>query len=103
MPYFGRRAWLILCIVVTLACFWSLTAVPFLRQEYLKFTDSEYPKVVDSEYGPVSSVSGGVNPSSLVIEGLMDQIANERAARLVAEERLRALQEENDRLRRWRQ
>ena len=95
MPYLTHRVMAILCIVVMVACFWALTVAPFLRQEYLKFTDSEYPNVVDSEYG------GGVNSSNPVIEGLMDQISTERAARLVAEERLRALQEENDRLRRW--
>lgn len=99
---YSTRGAMIFFIVVLVTCLLSVTVAPFLRQEYLKFTDSEYRKVVDSEYGPVSPVTGGVDPSNPVIEGLMDQIATERAARLVAEERLRELQEENARLRRQR-
>lgn len=98
--FYSTRGELIFFIIVLVVCSLSVTVIPFLRQEYLKFTDSEYRNVADSEYGAVSL---GLDPSDSVIEGLMDQIATERAARLVAEKRLRALQEENDRLRRWRQ
>ena len=74
-------------------------AIAFAIDTFILSRNADVPAVERSVVSVSADAAAG-DLSAPVINGLIDRIATERAARLVAEERLRELQEENDRLRR---
>lgn len=86
---------LILCVLMMFVVSGLLIGSAILADD----ADEAYCQIPADSLSAYLPASGEIYPSVSAVDRLIDQAATERAGRLLAEERLLAVQEENERLR----